>query len=76
MNDCDFNWDRMLSFEGDTRPYLQYAYTRLASTRRKNPHLLPLLPHPKLPRTPSHNIHTPEKSRSFWESTPMSSTSL
>jgi arginyl-tRNA synthetase len=34
----------MLSFEGDTGPYLQYAHTRLASIGRKNLHLLPLPP--------------------------------
>ena len=34
----------MLSFEGDTGPYLQYTHTRLASIGRKNPHLLPLPP--------------------------------
>ena len=32
----------MLSFEGDTGPYLQYAHVRLASIGRKNPELLPL----------------------------------
>ena len=34
----------MLSFEGDTGPYLQYAHVRLASMERKNPELLPLPP--------------------------------
>lgn len=34
----------MLSFEGDTGPYLQYAHVRLASVERKNPHLVPLPP--------------------------------
>lgn len=34
----------MLSFEGDTGPYLQYAHVRLASIARKNPNLLPLPP--------------------------------
>lgn len=34
----------MLSFEGDTGPYLQYAHVRLCSVARKNPHLLPLPP--------------------------------
>ncbi|KAK7041490.1 arginyl-tRNA synthetase [Paramarasmius palmivorus] len=44
INNYTFNWDRMLSFEGDTGPYLQYAHVRLASIGRKNPHLLPLPP--------------------------------
>lgn len=29
-----FDWNRMLSFEGDTGPYLQYAHARLASVSR------------------------------------------
>ncbi|GAB3108711.1 arginine--tRNA ligase [Aestuariicella hydrocarbonica] len=34
-NDYIFNWDAMLSFEGNTAPYLQYAYTRIQSIFRK-----------------------------------------
>ncbi|MGI1678620.1 MAG: arginine--tRNA ligase [Cellvibrionaceae bacterium] len=34
-NDYMFNWDSMLSFEGNTAPYLQYAYTRIQSIFRK-----------------------------------------
>lgn len=34
-NDYVFNWDAMLSFEGNTGPYLQYAYTRIYSVFRK-----------------------------------------
>lgn len=34
-NDYIFNWDSMLSFEGNTAPYLQYAYTRVRSIFRK-----------------------------------------
>lgn len=34
-NDYVFNWDAMLSFEGNTGPYLQYAYTRIKSIFRK-----------------------------------------
>ncbi len=34
-NDYVFDWDAMLSFEGNTGPYLQYAYTRIASIFRK-----------------------------------------
>ncbi|KAJ3709874.1 arginyl-tRNA synthetase [Lentinula guzmanii] len=44
ISNYTFNWDRMLFFEGDTGPYLQYAHLRLASISRKNPHLLPLPP--------------------------------
>ncbi|MDC8831650.1 arginine--tRNA ligase [Alteromonas gilva] len=33
--DYVFNWDTMLSFEGNTAPYLQYAYTRIQSLFRK-----------------------------------------
>jgi len=32
--DYVFNWDTMLSFEGNTAPYLQYAYTRVVSIFR------------------------------------------
>ena len=34
-NDYIFDWDAMLSFEGNTSPYLQYAYTRICSIFRK-----------------------------------------
>ncbi|MDP3975523.1 MAG: arginine--tRNA ligase, partial [bacterium] len=30
-----FDWDQMLSFEGNSAPYLQYAYTRTQSILRK-----------------------------------------
>jgi arginyl-tRNA synthetase len=33
--DYMFNWDSMLSFEGNTAPYLQYAYTRVQSLFKK-----------------------------------------
>ncbi|WP_414830225.1 arginine--tRNA ligase [Alteromonas sp. H39] len=33
--DYMFSWDSMLSFEGNTAPYLQYAYTRVKSIFRK-----------------------------------------
>lgn len=35
INNYEFKWDRMLSFEGDTGPYLQYAHSRLRSVQRK-----------------------------------------
>ena len=34
-NDYIFDWDGMLSFEGNTAPYLQYAYTRIVSIFRR-----------------------------------------
>ncbi|WP_065315171.1 arginine--tRNA ligase domain-containing protein, partial [Salmonella enterica] len=34
-SDYRFNFDLMLSFEGNTAPYLLYAYTRVASLFRK-----------------------------------------
>lgn len=34
-SDYSFNFDLMLSFEGNTAPYLLYAYTRVASVFRK-----------------------------------------
>lgn len=34
-NDYIFDWDSMLSFEGNTAPYLQYAYTRIVSIFRR-----------------------------------------
>ncbi|MGE9658885.1 arginine--tRNA ligase [Snodgrassella alvi] len=34
-SDYIFDWDSMLSFEGNTAPYLQYAYTRVQSVFRK-----------------------------------------
>ena len=33
--DYQFNWERMLSFEGDTGPYLQYQHARLCSMERE-----------------------------------------
>ncbi|KAK9477239.1 hypothetical protein V1514DRAFT_343990 [Lipomyces japonicus] len=35
INNYKFDWSRMLSFEGDTGPYLQYAHSRLCSVERK-----------------------------------------
>ncbi|WP_038304988.1 arginine--tRNA ligase [Kingella kingae] len=35
MSDYVFDWDNMLSFEGNTAPYLQYAYTRVQSVFKK-----------------------------------------
>ena len=34
--DYIFDWDNMLAFEGNTAPYMQYAYTRVLSIFRKS----------------------------------------
>jgi arginyl-tRNA synthetase len=35
QSDYVFNWDKMLALQGNTAPYLQYAYTRIRSIDRK-----------------------------------------
>lgn len=39
INNYKFEWSRMLSFEGDTGPYLQYAHSRLHSIADAHPNL-------------------------------------
>ena len=34
-SDYVFDWDTMLAFDGNTAPYLQYAYTRIVSLFRR-----------------------------------------
>ncbi|MEO8065604.1 MAG: arginine--tRNA ligase [Candidatus Doudnabacteria bacterium] len=34
-SDIEFDWNEVLDFEGDSGPYLQYAYARMASILRK-----------------------------------------
>ena len=43
IKDYVFDWDRMLSFEGNTAPYLQYAHARIRSIFRR-PELAASLP--------------------------------
>ncbi|HDZ24687.1 MAG TPA: arginine--tRNA ligase [Desulfobacteraceae bacterium] len=35
LSNVTFDWDKMLSFEGNTAPYLQYTYARIRSLFRK-----------------------------------------
>ncbi len=35
-SDYIFSWDKMLSFEGNTAPYMQYAFARISSIFSKN----------------------------------------
>ncbi|HEY4498045.1 MAG TPA: DALR anticodon-binding domain-containing protein, partial [Candidatus Paceibacterota bacterium] len=37
MSDITFDWERMLSLEGNSAPYLQYTYARFRSILRKAP---------------------------------------
>jgi arginyl-tRNA synthetase len=52
IRDYVFDWDRMLAFEGDTGPYLQYAHARIRSIFRRaqvappEPGAVPLLDEP------------------------------
>ena len=47
IRDIDFDWNRMLSFEGETAPYLQYTHARSCSILRKavKEHQLGVSPH-------------------------------
>ena len=36
-----FNWQQALNFEGETAPYIQYAYARISSIIKKNKKALP-----------------------------------
>ncbi|PSU07833.1 arginine--tRNA ligase [Photobacterium gaetbulicola] len=44
--DYIFDWDNMLAFEGNTAPYMQYAYTRVASIFKRAGVELTDLTHP------------------------------
>lgn len=35
-SDIEFDWNKVLDFEGDSGPYLQYAYARLSSILKKS----------------------------------------
>lgn len=35
IKDVSFNWDKILNFDGETGPYVQYTYARCASVIRK-----------------------------------------
>lgn len=41
INNYEFKWERMTSFEGDTGPYLQYAHSRLKSVERNSCNITP-----------------------------------
>ena len=41
IKDIDFWWDRVLNFDGETGPYVQYTHARCCSVLRKAPENLP-----------------------------------
>ena len=41
QSDYVFSWDKMLALQGNTAPYLQYAYTRIKSIFRKGEYSSP-----------------------------------
>ncbi len=51
--DYVFDWDRMLAFEGDTGPYLQYAHARIRSIFRRGGRQAPPAGTPVLVRDPA-----------------------
>ncbi|MBI5398100.1 arginine--tRNA ligase [Candidatus Woesearchaeota archaeon] len=51
VRDVDFSWDRALSFEGDTGPYVQYAHARICAILRKYSRPLPQKYDPALFKT-------------------------
>ena len=44
IKDIDFRWERALSFEGETGPYVQYTHARCCSVLRKAPDLAGVAP--------------------------------
>jgi arginyl-tRNA synthetase len=52
--DYVFDWERMLAFEGDTGPYLQYAHARIRSIFRRVE-----AEHPAAPAAPAEPAATP-----------------
>jgi arginyl-tRNA synthetase len=65
ISDYVFSWDKMLSLDGNTAPYLQYAYARIRSIFRKAgnisaPASMPLLESPHELALVKHIIRLPE----------------
>jgi len=58
IKDVDFDWEQILSFDGETGPYLQYTHTRLASLLEKYNQINPKsqIPNPKY-----ELLNTPEE---------------
>jgi arginyl-tRNA synthetase len=59
QSDYVFSWDKMLKLQGNTAPYLQYAYTRIRSIFRKTGET-PNIQHPTSP-TSNIQLAAPEE---------------
>jgi arginyl-tRNA synthetase len=57
QSDYVFNWEKMLSLQGNTSPYLQYAYARIRSIFRKAGDGTSTIEH----RTPNIELKAPEE---------------
>ncbi len=57
QSDYVFSWDKMLSLQGNTAPYLQYAYARIRSIFRKAGEGTSNIEH----RTPNIELKAPEE---------------
>ncbi|GAA6062174.1 hypothetical protein JCM10212_005129 [Sporobolomyces blumeae] len=63
INNYEFKWERMTSFEGDTGPYLQYAHVRLSSVERKNAPEIVLPPPAERPSLDLSSLASEPKAR-------------
>ncbi|MFQ5430625.1 MAG: arginine--tRNA ligase [Phycisphaerae bacterium] len=61
--DYVFNWEKMLSLQGNTAPYLMYAYARIRSIYRKGQEATPLDAQPA--ETPIGLQHAAERDLAF-----------
>src|SRR5947207_1350026 len=68
MTDYVFSWDRMLSLQGNTAPYLQNAYVRIRSIARKAGEPAPTIDK-LMPRDPTE-INLPKRICQFAEIVP------
>lgn len=68
INNYNFDWNRMFSFEGDTGPYLQYNHVRLCSMERTNAEDGLVLPREDLDPATMHTerLNVPEAIELVW----------
>ena len=68
LRDYVFDWDRMLSFDGNTAPYLRYAHARIRSIfRRRRPRRRRSRTRRRVRRRPPRSARSPSSSLRFPE---------